>query len=225
MKKLLDARYVGWAAILSGLVDLIGLVFLVLFYILEAPRILQSGEPSTPPLFGTLNDASFIFVALFMIPVAVALHQRQQNQSPALSWIALATGLIGVLVAATTQALYVPRVISTAQQSPLLTISIGTIGVWLFLVNLLARRGKTLPNGLGWLGMAVGASLIFLPVTYFAGGGSEMVNEPGASLSNPLVIAGFVVATLGLAVVYPVWAILLGRVFLHRQVGNPKFES
>jgi len=48
MKKLLDSRYVGWSAILSGVVDLLGLVFLILFYVLEAPQILESGEPSTP---------------------------------------------------------------------------------------------------------------------------------------------------------------------------------
>lgn len=220
MKKLLDAPYVGWAAILSGIADLIGLVFLILFYVLEAPQILQSGEPSTPPLFGTLNDASFIFVALFMVPVALALHLKEQTQSPTLSRIVLVIGLVGMAATAISQALYVPRLISSIQQGPLLTISIGVIGLWLFLVNLLARRGKTLPSGLSWLGMAVGASLILMPVTYFAGGGSEIVNDPSAGLSNPLVIAGFIAATLGLAVVYPVWAILAGRLFLRKQVSN-----
>lgn len=50
MKKLLDSLYVGWSAILSGGVQFLGLAFLILFYALEAPQILQSGEPSTPPL-------------------------------------------------------------------------------------------------------------------------------------------------------------------------------
>lgn len=217
MKKLLDARYVGWSAILSGIVDLIGLVFLILFYVLEAPQILESGEPDTPPLFGTLNDASFIFVALFMVPVAIALHRKAQNQSPTMSQITLAIGLVGMAAIAISQALYVPRLISSVQQSPVLTISIGVMGLWLFLANLLAQRGKALPSSLSWLGVAVGASLLLMPVTYFAGGGSEIVNDPAAGLSNPFVITGFIIATLGLAVVYPVWAILMGRLFLREQ--------
>jgi hypothetical protein len=84
MKKLSVAPYVGWSAILSGAVDLIGFLFLLLFFALEAPRWIQSGEPNPPPLFGTLNDASFIFVALFMIPVAVALNKMNRSQSPTL---------------------------------------------------------------------------------------------------------------------------------------------
>jgi hypothetical protein len=225
MKKLLDSPYVGWAAILSGVVDLLGFVFLILFYTLEAPQILQSGEPSTPPLFGTLNDTSFIFVALFIVPVALALHKQEQAQAPTLSWIALIIGMIGMLATATVQALYVPRVISTAQQSPLLSIGIGTIGLWMLLVNLLGRRGTGLPSRLGWLGIAVGVSLILMPVTYFAGGGSALLSDSSSSLSNPLVIIGFAIATLGLVVVYPVWAILVGRLFLRRQVGDPELES
>jgi hypothetical protein len=58
-------------------------------------------------------------------------------------------------------------------------------------------------------------------VTYFAGGGSALVNDPSASLSNPLVIIGFVIATLGLTVVYPVWAIFVGRLFLLGRLAIP----
>jgi len=220
MNKMQNARSVGWAAILSGIADLIGLVFLILFYALEAPRILESGEPDTPPLFGTLNDASFIFVVLFMVPVALALHRRMQTHSPALSRITLVIGLAGMAAGAISQILYVPRVISSIQQSPLLTTSIGVLGLWLLLVNLLARRGEALPGGLTWLGQAVGASMLLLPVTYFAGGGSEMISDPAAALGNPIVIAGFLAAALGLSVVFPIWAIFVGRVFLRPTFAN-----
>ena len=155
--RLLNSRFVGWSAILSGVVDLVGTVFLILFFALEAPQILKCGEPSTPPLFGTLNDATFVLVALFLIPVALALHARERTQAPALSWITLAIGLASLLAIATTQVLYVPRLLSSVQQSPLLTTSLGTMGLWLLLANALAWRGGTLPTGLSGLGHGQGS--------------------------------------------------------------------
>ena len=82
-----------------------------------------------------------------------------------------------------------------------------------------------MPRGPGRLGFAVGVALILMPVTYFAAGGSAFVSDPSAGLSNPLVIIGFAIATLGLVVAYPVWAILVGRVFIRRQVVVPEQES
>src|SRR6266508_5205062 len=133
MKKLSVAPYVGWSAILSGAVDLIGFLFLLLFFALEAPRWIQSGEPNPPPLFGTLNDASFIFVALLMIPVAVALNKMNRSQSPTFSLISLIIGMIGMLATVMIQALYVPRFIKTAQQGILLNIALVFIRLWMFL--------------------------------------------------------------------------------------------
>jgi hypothetical protein len=216
--RLLDSRFVGRSAILSGIVGLVGTIFLILFFSLEAPQILQSGEPSTPPLFGTLNDATFVLVALCLVPVALALHARERSQEPALSWIALTIGLASLLAVAITQVLYVPRLLSSVQQSPLLTTSLGTMGLWLLVANALARRGGTLPRGLSRLGIAVGLSLMLMPVTYFAAGGSDMVNDPSAGLSSPLVIVGFVLPMLGIGIGLPVWAILTGRFMLHESV-------
>ncbi len=218
MKKLLDSPYVGWSAILSGGVQLLGLVFLILFYALEAPQVMHSGEPSTPPLFGTLNDASFIFVALFMIPPALALHRRTQSKNPALAGVTLMIGSIGMLGGAIVQLLYVPRVISSVQSSPWLTLSIGIIGVWMLLVNLLGRRGGDLPGRQAWLGMITGILMSFLPITYFVGGGSEIVSDPSASLGNPFVIMGFAMGTIGFGLLFPIWAIGIGRWFQRRQL-------
>jgi hypothetical protein len=130
-------------------------------------------------------------------------------------------GLLGLLAGAIVQLLYVPRVISSAQSSPWLTLSIGIIGVWMLLVNLLGRRGGDLSGGLGWLGMITGALMSLMPVTYFAGGGSEILNDPSASLSNPFIITGFVISTVGFAILFPIWAIWMGRLFLRRKLTIP----
>ena len=224
MKKLYVVTYVGWSAILSGVVDVIGFVFLLLFFALEAPNWIQSGEPNTPPLFGTLNDASFIFVALFMIPVAVALNKMNRSQSPTFSLISLIIGMIGMLATVIIQALYVPRLIQTAQQGILVTFTLGLIGLWMILVNVLGRAAH-LPRGLAWLGILVGVSIILLPVAVIAIGGSAFLDDPSIALSNPLFMFAFAAGVLGFSIGYAIWAILLGRLFLTGKLPMPDLES
>jgi hypothetical protein len=223
MKKLYDVTYVGWSAILSGAIDLIGFVFLLLFFALEAPRWIQSGEPNPPPLFGTLNDASFVFVALFMIPVAVALNKMNRRQSPTLSLISLIIGMTGMLATAIIQALYVPRLIQTAQQGILVNIALIFIGLWMILVNVLGRAGAaSLPRGLAWLGIVAGVSIILLPVAVIAIGGSVFLDDPSIGLSNPLFMFAFATGVLGFSIGYAIWAILLGRLFLTGKLPMPR---
>lgn len=157
-----------------------------------------------------------------MIPVALALHRMEHSRVPALSWIALVAGMIGMLAAATVQALYVPRLMQTAQESILLTIALGLIGLWMVLVSVRGRANAArLPRGPAWLGIVVGVSLIQLPVTYILAGGSALIANPSSSLSNPLFIVGYAVGTLGISIGYAIWAIWLGRLFLIGKLPIP----
>ena len=219
MKKLNDVTYVGWSAILSGAIDLIGFVFLLLFFALEAPLWIQSGEPDTPPLFGTISDASSIFVALFMIPVAVALNKINRSQHPTLSLISLIIGMTGMLATAIIQALYVTRLIQTTQEGVLVGIASAFTGLWMILVNVLGRAAN-LPRGLAWLGIVAGVSII-LPVAIIAIGGSAFLDDPSIALSNPLFMFAFAASVLGVSVGYAIWAILLGRLFLTGKLPMP----
>jgi hypothetical protein len=224
MKKLYVVTYAGWSAILSGALDLIGFVFLLLFFALEAPRWIKSGEPNTPPLFGTLNDASFIFVALFMIPVAVALNKMNRSQSPTLSLVSLVIGMTGMLATAIIQALYVPRLIQTQQEVVLLGIALGFLGLWMILVNALGRAAN-LPRGLAWLGIVAGVSIILLPGAGIAIGGSAFLHDPSIALRSPLFMFAFASGILGFSIGYAIWAILLGRLFLTGKMPMPDLES
>ena len=221
MKKLYDVTYVGWSAILSGAIDLIGFVFLLLFFALEAPLWIQGGEPDTPPLFGTLNDASSIFVALFMIPVAVALNKINRSQYPTLSLISLIIGMTGMLATAIIQALYVTRLIQTAQEGVLVGIAGAFTGLWMILVNVLGRAAN-LPRGLAWLGIVAGVSIILPPVAVIAIGGlAPLLDDPSIALSNPLFIFAFAAGVLGISIGSAIWAIWLGRLFLTGKLPMP----
>jgi hypothetical protein len=224
MKKLSDVTYVGWSAILSGAIDLLGFVFLLIFFAVEAPGWIQSGEPDTPPLFGTLNDASFIFVALFMIPLAVGLHKIIRRQNPTLSLISLIIGMTGMLVTGIIQGLYVPRVIQTAQQGILVGIGLGLIGLWMILVNAQGHAAH-LPRGLTWLGIVAGVSIVLLPVAVIGIGGSAFLDDPSIALSNPLFMFAFAAGVLGFSIGYAIWAIVLGRLFITGKLPMTDLES
>ena len=224
MKKSYEVTHVGWSAILSGVIDLLGFVFLLIFFALEAPRWIQSGEPETPPLFGTLNDASFIFVALFMIPLAVALHKIIRSQNPTVSLISLIIGMTGMLVTGIIQGLYVPRVIQTAQQGIVVGIGLGFIGLWMILVNAQGHAAH-LPRGLTWLGIVAGVSIIQVPVAVIAIGGTAFLDDPSIALNNPFFMFAFAAGVLGISIGYAIWAIWLGRLFLAGKVPTPVKES
>jgi hypothetical protein len=221
MKQLLTAPFVGWSALLSGVFSVVASVFLALFFSLEAAAIFEGGEPATPPLFGSLNDASYIFVALLLIPVALALHRIGPSARSVPSGAALAVGLIGMLAAAVIQALYVPRMINSEAQFLWFNAALGAIGLWVFLVNVLGRGATGLPNSLAWVGIVTGFCMLMLPLTYVLAGSSELVSDPAAALSDPLVIATSSIGLLGLAIGYPIWAIRLGRLSLKGGLSIP----
>jgi hypothetical protein len=100
-----------------------------------------SARASAQP-HGTLTDASGIFVALFMIPVAVALDKTIRRQSPTFSLISLIVGMTEMLAMVIIQALYVPRLIQIAQQGVLSRIALFFIGLWMILVNALGRAAN-----------------------------------------------------------------------------------
>jgi len=220
MKKISVAPYVAWCTLLSGVIGLVGFVFLLLFYTLEVPAMLaQGGLTDRPQTFGTLNDASYIFVALLLLPGALALYRATRTKAPALSLFGMVLGVVGLLAMAVTQALFVPRLIPTEQASPLLTIAVGVVGVWLLLVCIAGRSTGTLPGGLVWLGIASGVGMVLLPVTYFFAGAPQASNLQAEMPGVPAMI-GFGLGILGQAIGWPVWVTWLGRFFMSHRLSS-----
>ena len=59
MKNFSVPLYVAWCTVLSGIIGLVGFIFLLLFYTVEVPAMLAQGQlTDRPQTFGTLNDAS-----------------------------------------------------------------------------------------------------------------------------------------------------------------------
>src|SRR5262249_53779515 len=151
-------RYAGWSAYISAGLAIMGIVFFVLFYALEAPRLVSTGKEG-PTFFGTLNDIAALFEYLFMLPLTVVLYWLTSSRG-GLSWVAMVVGIVGMLTAVIAQALLVARVISFTVNLPFVLAAFTLIGLWMVLANHLGRRGGALSLGLAWLGELTGAAIV-----------------------------------------------------------------
>ena len=80
------SRTVGWLAIATGGVILIGDVSLMLFFTIGS-------------FFGTFNDLCVAFAAILSGLLALILYPAQRAYSPRLSQLLLTAALVGALVA------------------------------------------------------------------------------------------------------------------------------
>jgi hypothetical protein len=182
----------GWSAILSGIVTIIGLILIGVFF--------SVGEP-----YGSLNDIAIAAHILLMLPYAWALHQHfRATQSP-FALIMLVVLVIGALAQAVSNVLLVARVISFEQSIHFPFNTFALIGLWLAAAGVMALRANTLPPVLSWIGIASGAGFVLM------GGG--MWFTPGSDVtSNMFVTVG---GALGFPL-YIVWSFWLGYTFLQR---------
>ena len=136
-------RSAAWFAYASGVVSVVQLALLGLFYARGAP-------------FGTLNDAAFVVQVLLALPLVFAFHRLLQRGGHTVRTIALLLGVFGILAIAVLQVLLIARVLTFAQQVvPVTTALFVVFGGWLLLTGYLARSLKVLPNSMlvsviGW---------------------------------------------------------------------------
>jgi hypothetical protein len=208
------ANYVGWAAYLSGFAGILALVTLLLFFGLEAT---PSAAPG-PHIWGPLSDICPIIQMLLLLVVARALYLTQRLSAPGLSLFAGVLGMVGMLGVALLQLLLRLGVIPFEQEVVAVAVATGIVGVWLIVVNHLGRIQRLVSSRLAWLGIVVGAAFFFQPILLAAlGGGSFWQNI----MSNYLLVAASALVFLVSYLVFPVWAIGLGRVLsgVGRQSG------
>lgn len=202
------ARYAGWAAYLSGVVAILSLVFLILFYALEAPQAAANAGQGFY-FWGTLNDITGAVTMVPLLLVALAIDRTERSRAAVLSQVARAIGSVGMLGVVVFQALLIIKVMSFEQEVGPVISATAVVGVWLILVNYLGQVQAILPSRLAWLGIAVGAAQILGLVAFLAIGGSFVIQNIA---SNYLILTAAGLVFLVSYVGFPVWAIWLGRV-------------
>ncbi len=198
-------RYRGWAAILTAVATLLMLIAAIV--------------SSSVNLGQTFSLLVIALMGLILV-VVLALHLVLRSQSPVLSPAAAAVGILGALITAIAHVLQMTDTLTNAQSYALGEgIGPGAIGIWLLLANFLALRGRVVPTWLAWVGLVAGAGYLMSGVGALIGGPVTVDEGP----QNPLSSVG----PLGIFIVYPVWAIWLGRWMLKqsRPPVAPKLES
>lgn len=207
-------RYTAWAAFVTGLLEILGLVFLILFFALELPQ----GFSSTLR-FGYLSDVTPILVAPVNIILVVMLFLLQRKHALGWSAVAVLLGIAGILLTAWTNIRFVSDKISLEQQIQLFYLSLAFLGPWHTLVNLLARHDGSLPSRLTMFGILVGIGQLMMCLgSLLLGGYDDMFSSSSSSIVTnvplllslaigiPMVLLGYLGA--------PIWLVWLGQTLL-----------
>lgn len=186
-------QFAAWSAYLNAISNVVGALALALLFAGYAP-------------FGKVNDASSVFFALSLIPVALAFHQLHRSVAAPSSLIITIIGVLAMLTAATLSALLVFGQVSFGQTLRAVLSANAIIGVWMVSSGILALIGSSLPRGLAWVLMVAGAGLMLVVVGFWIGG-----------QGSPLTTLGGLVALTGNLT----WAIWLGHLWMSGTVRYP----
>lgn len=209
--------YGGWAALTAGSIEILSLVFLILFFAIELPQ----GSASTLH-FGFLSDFLPIIVAPVFLIVIVIVFLIQHTGARLWSAIAAILGVASTLLAAWTNIMFVADKITLEEQIRLFYMSLALLGPWHILVNALPRHDASLPSKLTIFGILVGVGQIVMYIgSSVLGGYADMIwSNPTAIMADiPLLISlvlGIPMALIGYLGA-PIWLVWLGRTLLRED--------
>lgn len=185
---------IGWMAIVVGVVSLIGLVFIILFFTV--------GQP-----FGALNDVCIAVAAISSGGLAWLLYVLHHAQSPHLSQLALVSALVGALVVTIGSVLVIFGVTGWFLAGLYMAAGNALIGLWLVGLNYSALRSNVWPHNLVVFGLIAGLIMV-LGVVAIPG----IFRGIDAQDFAPWIIVYVGQAGgLGWILLYPIWCIWLGR--------------
>jgi hypothetical protein len=184
-------RFAGWCAYVSAAMVVSGLIAFMLFWSLFS----QTGIDN---IWGPINDATSVVLAFANIVLLIALHRLYRHSAPTVSLIALATGMVAMLVAAVMQSLLILKVIVYADTAVSVPLAFAAYGSVLIVYCLFARRAgrEAWPARLVWFGILAGAGYVLTIAGFMTG-----------SMDSPVTYAGGL-----LTVVFAtLWAVGFGR--------------
>jgi hypothetical protein len=207
-------RFAGWAAIASGFVGIISIACLIAYLATQARQFMEAGV--MPPL-GAVFTKGFnvggLLQALCMIPVGIALHTLARQRSPGVSQAAV---VVGVIALAGVASLRLLLLLNPAVPDILFMGPMGFVGAWLIVVNWLLAG--LLPRMLRIVGTVAGVGLVILGASFFFLGGLAVLTDGPSAYANDVDFhVGIRIGGFPGFILYPIWAILLGRRLLRAQ--------
>jgi hypothetical protein len=198
----LPSRTLGWVAIAIGGVTLIGVVSLILFFTIGA-------------FFGTLSDLCIALEAVLSALLAWMLYPAHRAYSPRLSRFLLTAALVGALVAFIGSAFVIFDITGWFLAGLMNFFGYALVGLWLLGLNyyFVQRRDIRWPPRFVQLGLVSGAIMAIGLLT-----GPGIVGRVDDPELAPWFVSGAQVASLGWLLLYPIWSIWLGRLFLTNRL-------
>lgn len=192
------ASTIGVLAIGAGVVGVLAILTIILFYTV--------GQP-----FGTLSDISNGLLGILSGVLAVLLYTQIRSQSPVLSFIGLILALVGAVAVPIGSALVVSGRLGWFQAGYYTAAGFGVMGLWLVGLNSIVDQGSGWSQGLIVAGLVIGG-IMALGVLAIPGIFSGVESWEASPWYVKYV--GVSASSLGWLILYPVWLILVSRLFL-----------
>jgi hypothetical protein len=212
-----DQRIAGRFAIANGIVTIVAAVVLVVFFAVEAPALVESGNVDRVTVFGSTNDALVAVSLLLLMPVALfvagAGHPRRLHQ------VAGFVGLAGLGLGTVFMFTTALRIIDYGTNAVVIGVAFAVIGIWLLALSVPASAGSLFRRTSRWAGGLAGLSYV-LTGGFAVTAGPSVLADPTALMSSPVLVALLGAGTAGVHLATPVWAILTGRQWLAANEGS-----
>jgi hypothetical protein len=111
-------------------VSIAATAFLMAFYALEAPSLLEAGDLDQPTPLGHTNDVLIAVTLILLLPV-VSFAARAGGWTTAVAKVIAQGGAAGLLLGALVQVLYVLGIVTNTLQPVLLGVAFLLVGGWL----------------------------------------------------------------------------------------------
>jgi len=203
-----EQRTAGRFAIASGISTIVAAVVLVVFFIVEAPALVESGDVDRITVFGSTNDALIALSLLLLVPVALFVTRvgEPRRRHQVAGFVGVAGLGLGTVFMFTTAL----RVIDYGTNSILIGVAFALVGPWLLALNVPDGASVLFSRGARRAGVLAGLAFVSTGVFVAIVGPSATAN-PAALMSSPALVALLGAGTAGVHLATPVWAILTGR--------------
>jgi len=199
------SKVIGWVALVVGGTGLLATVALLVFF------AGLFGNIRSLSFMGPLNDVLNALTSILSAILASVLHPTVRRFAPRLSLVVLISVWAGALAHTFGSWLILTDRSGVERSSYYYFVGSGLIGIWLYVLNRVARREAGWPHSLIQLGLiASGFMLIGLLGLY-----GILLGSDGDDFSPLVMIAG--ISFLGMGVLYPIWCLRLGRWIVAQQ--------
>jgi hypothetical protein len=184
---------IGWVAIITGISAILAIIFLILMYAVNNS-------------FGKVNDVFNSIIGISSVVLAWMLYAEHHAKSPVTSQIALVLAIVGAIFTIVGSTLIIFGFKSFVMAGWYTGIGYALIGLWLVLWSYSMLSTDVIPQSLVVFGIIVGA---FMAVGLL--GIPGIITRIDSMDTLPWYLYLAVLGYFGVYILYPIWAILLGR--------------